>query len=138
MVIALAKGVSELYCLSFTRMEACTFCFVPDFVAETQNTSIHDPRIEKCRTPSLDDFVDGDRDELLLYPIRSLRKYLSWAECTVLAFPIISSQRLRGRNGCPEMQFYFGLDQLSATHLSLLPRRIADPLGSRHTKSGRW
>ena len=61
MVIALTKGVSELYCLSFTRMEACTFCFVPDFVAETQNTSIHDPRIEKCRTPSLDDFVDGDR-----------------------------------------------------------------------------
>ena len=30
--------------------------------------------------PSLDDFVDGDRGELLLCSIRDLRKYLSWME----------------------------------------------------------
>ena len=39
-----------------------------------------DPHFDGFTVPSLDDFVYGDRDELLLYPIRALQKYLSWTE----------------------------------------------------------
>ena len=35
---------------------------------------------EEFSVPSLDDFVGDDRDELLLCPIRALRKYLSQTE----------------------------------------------------------
>ena len=49
-------------------------------MAKTQNPSAPDSRFEEFLVPSLDDFVGDDRDELLLCPIRALRKYLSWTE----------------------------------------------------------
>ena len=69
-----AKRVSELNCLSFLVHHSCgwgsvTFSFLPDFVAKTQNPSVPDPRFEEFTVPSLDDFVDGDWDELLLCSI---------------------------------------------------------------------
>ena len=51
-----------------------------DFIAETQNPSIHDSRFEEFTIPSLYDFMGGDRDELLLFPNRALRKYISRTE----------------------------------------------------------
>ena len=41
---------------------------------------MHDPRFDEFTIPSLDDFVGGERDELLLPPIRGLRKYLARME----------------------------------------------------------
>ena len=59
---------------------SCTFSFLPDFVAKTQNPSVPDPQFDEFMVPSLDDFVDGDRDEHLLCPIRVPYKYLSQME----------------------------------------------------------
>ena len=41
---------------------------------------IYYPRFEEFMIPSLDGFVDGDRDELLLCSISALRKYMSRTE----------------------------------------------------------
>ena len=49
------------------------FSYVPDFVAKTQNPVVHDLRYEEFTIPSLDDFVGGDRDELLLFLIMALK-----------------------------------------------------------------
>ena len=46
-----------------------------DFVAKTQNPSVHDPRFEVFTTLIINDFMNSDRDDLLLCPIRALRKY---------------------------------------------------------------
>ena len=54
--------------------------FVSDFVAKTQNPSVHAPRFKQFMIPSLDDFVDVDRDKLMLCPIRILRKSQSRTE----------------------------------------------------------
>ena len=56
------------------------FFYVSDFMAKTQNPSIHDPWFEEYVIPSMDAFMDGDRDKRFLFPIRVLRKYLSWIE----------------------------------------------------------
>ena len=39
-----------------------------------------DPRSDEFSIPPLDDFVDNDRNELLLSPIRALEKFLSRME----------------------------------------------------------
>ena len=49
-------------------------------MAKTQNPFVPDPRFDEFNVPSLDDFVDGNRDELLLYPIRALGKYIARTE----------------------------------------------------------
>ena len=72
--------------------KSCMFSYIFDFAAKTQNPLIHDPRFEQFTIPSLDDFVDSDSGELLLCPIKILRKYLSWTSNTVLGFPIRLSQ----------------------------------------------
>ena len=56
------------------------FSFASDFVAKTQNLSIHEPWFEEFTIPCLDDFMDVDRDEMLLCSIRAFRKYLSSME----------------------------------------------------------
>ena len=55
------------------RMEVLHVSFVPDFLTMTQNPSIDDLRFEEFTVTSLDNFMDGDRDSLLLCPIRTLR-----------------------------------------------------------------
>ena len=55
---------------------------------------------------------------------------------TILKSLICSYQQLERRNRCPETPFCFGLDRLSASLISLLPMRIADRSGSKHTRSG--
>ena len=51
-----------------------------DLMAENQNPSVHDPQFDEFMVLSLDNFVDSDRDELLLCTIRALCKYLSRTE----------------------------------------------------------
>ena len=81
LALASAKRFSELHGLSFRvhhlhGWKSCTFSFLPDFVAETQNPLVCDSSFEEFSVPSLDDFVGNDRDGLLLCPIWALRKYL--------------------------------------------------------------
>ena len=61
-------------------MEVLHFLFHSDLVVKTQNPLIYDPRFKEFSIPSSGDFVGGDGDELLLCPIRALRKYLSCTE----------------------------------------------------------
>ena len=46
-------------------------------MTKTQNPSIHDPRFEEFMISSLDDFVDSERDKLLLCPSK-LSGNISW------------------------------------------------------------
>ena len=85
LALASAKRVSELHGLTFRVRHSrgwrlCTFPFLPDFVAKTQNPSIPDSHFEEFSVPSLDKFVGDDRDEFLLCPIWALRKYLLQTE----------------------------------------------------------
>ena len=59
---------------------SCTFSFLTDFVAKTQNRSVPYPHFDEFTISSLDDFVDGNKDELLPCPIRALQKCLSQTE----------------------------------------------------------
>ena len=58
----------------------CTFLFLPDFVAKSQNPCVYDPHFKEFIIPSLADFVDGDRDTMLLYPTKTIKRYLSRME----------------------------------------------------------
>ena len=81
-VLPSAKRVSELHGLSYIIVRysrgwrSCTFSFLLDFVAKKQNLSVYDSCIDEFTLPSLADFVDGDRDEMLLCPIRTIKRYL--------------------------------------------------------------
>ena len=82
LALATTKRVSELHCLSIRVRHSCswgscTFSFLSDFVAKAQNPSVSVCLFEEFSVLSLDDFVRGSRDELLLCPIRDLRKYLT-------------------------------------------------------------
>ena len=104
-------GLSYWVCIS-KSWRSCTFLFLPNFVAETQNHSIYGPHLEELTVPSLADFVDGNRDEMLLFPNRTLKRYLTIAkqfrpECAAL---VSSSRQLKGRNGCPEIPLGFGVN----------------------------
>ena len=60
---------------------------MPGFVAKTLNPSVPDTHFDEFTVPSLDDFVDRDRGELLLCLIRAVKKYLSKTEPYRPAFP---------------------------------------------------
>ena len=49
-------------------------------MAEIQNFLLLNPRFEEFTVFSLSDFVDGDRDKMLLSPVRALRRYLGRTE----------------------------------------------------------
>ncbi|MGL5405356.1 MAG: hypothetical protein ACRDAX_00930, partial [Propionibacteriaceae bacterium] len=81
LALASAKRVGELHGLSYDVRHSrgwgsVTLDFVPNFVAKTQKPSIPDDRFESFTIPSLMDFTDNDADEMLLCPVRALRRYL--------------------------------------------------------------
>ena len=87
--------------------------------------------------PSLDDFVGGDREKLLMCAIRALKKYLSQMEQCNPASPTSSFRCLIVRNGCPETPLHFGLNWSLAMHMHMFLRRTADCLESGLMKFGR-
>ena len=85
LALSSAKRVSVLHGLSFhvrhsRHQRSCAFSYLPDFVAKTQSLLVHDPRFDEFTVPLLDDFMGGDRDELLLFHIRAPQKYLARME----------------------------------------------------------
>ena len=48
--------------------------FSARLLAKTQNPLVQDDLFLEFTIPSLDDFIDGDHEELLLCPIRALHK----------------------------------------------------------------
>ena len=99
-------------------LEVLYLCFLPDFVGYCTFafflTLWLRPRIlsfltrfEEFLIPFIDDFVDGDRDELLLCPIRALHKYLSRTEqyCSGIEGLFASTGRHKKQVSCNTISF---------------------------------
>ena len=111
---------------------SCTFFFLTYFVAKTQNPSIPDPKLEFL-VSYLNDFMESDQDELLLYPISTLFKYLACTEQFCPEVTSLLSLLVGGRNGCLKTPFPFGFFTSSPTAMFLLLLRIAGIYGAgRH------
>ena len=85
LALASAKGVSMLHGLTYWMhyskgWRSHTFLFLPDFIAKTQNASVHDLCFEELTVPSLADFLDENRDEMLRCHVRAVKRYLSRTE----------------------------------------------------------
>ena len=76
---------------AFTGWRFCTFSYVPDFMAKTQNPYVLDPRFGEFMVPSLVGLLGGARDELLLFPVRTLKRYLFRQSSTIPTSPTCSS-----------------------------------------------
>ena len=50
---------------------------VCNIVAKTQIPSVPDSKFEEFTIPPLSEFVDGDQNEMLLCPVRALKRYFS-------------------------------------------------------------
>ena len=61
--------------------------YVPGFVAKTQSPSLPDSHFDEFSFAFLYDFVDGDRDEMLLCPLRAMKKHLSQTQVYRPAYP---------------------------------------------------
>ena len=60
------------------------------------------PMFEESTVPSFDDFVGGDRDKMLLFTFKAVRKYLLEMEQFHQVVLTCSFQQLKERNGCPK------------------------------------
>ena len=72
--IGLRDAQPLLLSSSLEGIRSCTFLFLPDFVAKTQNPSVYDPCFEEFTVSSLADFVDGDRYKMLVCPIIAIKR----------------------------------------------------------------
>ena len=61
--------------LSLRRLEVMHVHFVPDFIAKTKSPSVLDPRFGESTVSLLMDFVNRNRNEMLLCHIRAIRMY---------------------------------------------------------------
>ena len=90
-LLATAKRVGELQAssrvVSFSSSGAC-LTYVPEFVAKTE--SALNPLPSSFMVQSLDDFVAGLDEELLLCPVRALRKYLKRPSSPAIYFTLFS------------------------------------------------
>ena len=95
--LALAIRVSELHGLLYRirhlrGWRSFTFSFVSEFIVKIQNPSVSHLRFEEL--PSHDPisliFLDADGDEILLCPVRAVKKYLSITEQYCPACPNLS------------------------------------------------
>ena len=98
LALASTKKVSKLHNLFYQvrhlkGWKFSTFSFFPDF------TSVYDSRFEEFIIPSLADFMDEDREEMLLCPIRAFKRYFSRTEHLRPAFsaPFVSTTKRKKR-----------------------------------------
>ena len=91
---------------------SCTLSFVSDLVAKTQTPTILNSKFQFPITFQLE-FVNGDRDTMLLCPVEVLKNYLSRTEqscpaCTNLFVSL--TKRENWRFGGPKTPFCFELN----------------------------
>ena len=103
LVLTTAKRISKLHCLSYQGWRSSTFSFLSNFMAKILNPSVYDPRFEEVTVPSLANFVDKDRDEMLLCRVKALKKYFSRMEqprpaCFALFISMIKSMKWVSQN----------------------------------------
>ena len=75
LALALTKHISEFHGLSYKveHWNSCTFSFALKFIAEIQNLSVPDLCFEIFFILSLESFMCRDRDEMLLFLVRTIR-----------------------------------------------------------------
>ena len=61
----------------YIEIEPDDCCIYGDL--KTQNLSVLDLRLQEVIFPSLVDFLDGDKEEMLFCPVRAVKCYLSYA-----------------------------------------------------------
>ena len=80
LAVVLAKRVSKLLSLSYRVCNSkewfCTFSFLPNFITKTR-TPLCMTHASRCSQYHHWQSCDGDRDEMLLCPIRAIKRYLS-------------------------------------------------------------
>ena len=81
LALASSERVGELHGLSYevshTRhWKEMGFSFLPEFVAKTQDPSRREDSFSSFVIPSLGEFTDFDRDEMILCPVRAMKAYL--------------------------------------------------------------
>ena len=96
--LASAIRVNESHSLSYQVCDLkgwrfYTFSFLPEFVVKPQNSFAYDQHFKEFAIPSLTDFVDGDRDEMLMCRIGTLGQ-----SSTGVSTLVSSYQQLRRRN----------------------------------------
>ena len=65
---------------------------MPIFVAKTQNVALFDTHFDEFIIPSLEDFVEGDVEEMLLCSVRAIKLCLKRIDIILSAVTVISSQ----------------------------------------------
>ena len=87
--------------------------FVPFHSSHTSwlrpRTFVYDSCFKEFIVPSLTEFLDGDRDEILVYPIRAIKRYLTGLSSSDLNAVVCSSRQLGAGDGRPETSFWFRL-----------------------------
>ena len=115
---------------------SCTFSLLPDFVVKTQNPSVPDSCFKEFLVPSLDDFVSGDQDELLLCPSEPFVSTYPGRSGIVLVLKVRSSRLVGFNNGCPVAPFHFSSAQFLPWLRHPLRKRIVGLWGLVLTRSG--
>ena len=115
-----------------------SFSFLFDFVAKTQNPSVPVPRFDEFTVPFLDDFVDGDRDELFICPSELFGSTFPGQSSIVLRLRVSSSLSMRKKRVSRNtFSFWLVCGLSSPLHIRWSPRRIVVFYGSGRTRLGR-
>ena len=133
--------VSKLHSLScrvchLKSWRSCSFS-PPDFLGKTQNLFVYDLRFEEFTLPYLADFMDKERGEMLLCPVRSLKRYLRKIEQLRHEHSAVLVSATKERNRCLGAPFCFGLDWRFPMHISQPLMRTAGQSRLRSTRYGR-
>ena len=99
---------------------SCTFSFLPDFVAKTQNPSMFESCFKEFTVSFLADFM---RHAKSYSPLSELSRGTSSGQSSPdLNTSVCSSRQQKGRNRCPKTPFCFGLIS-DFPHLPLIHSR---------------
>ena len=117
------KRVSKLHGLSLPvrhslGWKSCTLSYIHDFMAKTQNLTVHDPRFEEFMIPSFDDFVI----ETTFVSYQGPQEVSPLWSSAILTSVTIFSLQLRRRNMYPETPSHNGLNWSSTTNIHLFHR----------------
>ena len=126
LAFASAKRDIELYGLSFRvrhslGWRSCTFSFLPDYVAKTQNPSVPDHRFGEFMVPSLW-IVTGLNS--CSFPSELFRSTFPERSSIILRLMVSSYPLIWGRRGCLATPFLSGCGLSSPLLIPRSPRRI--------------
>ena len=137
--LARAKTVNELHGLSFRvchsqGWRSCTFSFLPDFVANTQNPFVCNPHFDEFTILSLDDFGTAAEMNSCSAPSELLGSiFFGWSGIVQVS-RVSSCPLVWGRSGCLETQSLSDLVLWFPLLIHWSPSRTVESCRSGHIK----